>query len=51
MVKNSIIMQECDIYENVEVENVIFDKLVTIRDGKLIGQKNYPILIAKGVTL
>ena len=51
VVKNSIIMQECDIYENVEVEHVIFDKLVTIRDGKLIGQKNYPILIAKGVTL
>ncbi len=51
VVKNSVIMQECDIQENVEVDNVIFDKLVTIRSGKLIGQKAYPVVIGKGITL
>ena len=44
-------MQECDIQENVEVENVIFDKAVTIRAGKLIGQRQYPIVIGKNMTL
>lgn len=51
VVRNSIIMQECDIQENVEVENVIFDKAVTIRAGKLIGQRQYPIVIGKNMTL
>ncbi len=51
VVRNSVIMQECDIQENVEVDNVIFDKMVTIRAGKLIGQKAYPIVIGKGITL
>ena len=51
VVRNSIIMQECDVQENVEVENVIFDKAVTIRAGKLIGQSQYPIVIGKNVTL
>ena len=51
VVKNSIIMQSCDIGPNVELENVIFDKDVTIRSGRLIGQKQYPIVIGKNVTL
>ncbi|MBR2570709.1 MAG: glucose-1-phosphate adenylyltransferase subunit GlgD [Clostridia bacterium] len=51
VVRNSIIMQNSDVQENVEVENVILDKSVTIRAGRLIGQKKYPILIGKGVTL
>lgn len=51
VVKDSVIMQECDIKELVEVENVILDKLVTLRGGKLIGQRSYPIVIGKGVTL
>ncbi len=51
VVKNSVIMQESDIQENVELQNVIFDKLVTVRSGKLIGQAAYPIVIAKGTTL
>lgn len=51
VVRNSIIMQESDIRENVEVEHVIFDKGVTIREGRLIGQKGYPIVIKKNCTL
>ncbi|MEF9894176.1 MAG: glucose-1-phosphate adenylyltransferase subunit GlgD [Clostridia bacterium] len=51
IVRNSILMQECDISENVELENVIFDKAVTIRSGKLIGQSEYPIVIGKNMTL
>lgn len=50
-VRNSVIMQESDIQENVEVENVILDKAVTIRSGKLIGQSAYPIVIGKNMTL
>ena len=40
------------IEENVEMENVILDKDVTVRArGRLIGQRQYPIVIGKGVTL
>ena len=52
VVKDSIIMQDCDIGSNVELENVIFDKAVTIRShGRMIGEKQYPIVIGKNVTL
>ncbi len=51
-VKNSIIMQDSEVEEFVELENVILDKAVTIRShGRLIGQKQYPIVIGKNVTL
>lgn len=51
-VKNSIIMQDSEIQQGAEVENVILDKQVTIkRDGRLIGQPSYPIVIAKGSIL
>ncbi|NLD59407.1 MAG: glucose-1-phosphate adenylyltransferase subunit GlgD [Clostridiales bacterium] len=51
-VKNSIIMQDSNIEEFVELENVILDKAVTIRShGRLIGQMQYPIVIGKNVTL
>ena len=52
VVKDSIIMQDSDIGANVELENVIFDKAVTIRtNGRLIGEKQYPIVIGKNTTL
>ena len=51
IVRNSVIMQESEIQEGVEVENVILDKAVPIRSGKLIGQKAYPIVIGKNMTL
>jgi len=51
-VKDSIIMQRCDIAENVVVENVICDKNVSITNGKwLKGEKNYPLVIQKGTVI
>ncbi|MGX8706126.1 MAG: glucose-1-phosphate adenylyltransferase subunit GlgD [bacterium] len=50
--KNCIIMQDSYIEDDVELENVIFDKEVTIRShGRLIGQAQYPIVIGKNITL
>ena len=50
--KDCIIMQDSYIEENVEMENVILDKAVTVRaHGRLIGQRQYPIVIGKNVTL
>ncbi len=52
VIRNSIIMQDGEIQANCELENVIFDKAVTIRSyGRLIGQRQYPIVIGKNVTL
>jgi len=50
--KDCIIMQDSDIGAGCELENVIFDKDVTIRNGaRLISEKLYPIVIGKNVTL
>ena len=50
--KDCVIMQDSYIEDDVELENVIFDKEVTIRShGRLIGQKQYPIVIGKNITL
>ena len=50
--KDCIIMQDCYIEEEDEMENVILDKVVTVRaHGRLIGQRQYPIVIGKNVTL
>lgn len=47
-IKNSIIMQNSEIYDNAVLENVILDKEVIIRKGKkLIGQTVYPVVVAK----
>ncbi len=52
VVKNSIIMQDGYIENNVELDHVIFDKAVTMRaHGRLIGGPAYPIVIGKNVTL
>jgi len=51
-IKGSILMQDCDIGEKVELENTILDKNVTMLSGKrLIGEKQYPIVVGKNVTL
>lgn len=51
-VKNSIIFQNTQIGNNVELEHVIVDKDVIIRDGtRLIGQKEYPVVIGKGAVV
>lgn len=52
VLKNCIIMQDSEVEDFVELENVILDKNVTIRNhGRLIGQSQYPIVIGKNVTL
>lgn len=52
VVKNSIIMQDSIIEENVELDHVIFDKEVYITKGrKLIGQESYPLAISKGTRI
>ncbi len=52
VVKNSIIMQDSVIEENASLDCAILDKEVTItKDKKLVGQKSYPIAIAKGSTV
>ena len=52
VVRDCIIMQDSYIEEFVELENVILDKAVTVRShGRMIGQRQYPIVIGKNVTL
>lgn len=47
-IKNSIIMQRCQIEAGVHLENVIIDKDVRVtKDKKLIGLKEKPYVIAK----
>ena len=48
-IKNSIIMQKCEIGPGVVLENVICDKDVCITANKqLKGEYNYPLVIKKG---
>ncbi|MGI6153546.1 MAG: glucose-1-phosphate adenylyltransferase subunit GlgD [Christensenellaceae bacterium] len=48
-IKNCIIMQDSEIYNNTDLENVIVDKGVNIRQGRrLIGDKEFPVIIRKG---
>lgn len=51
-IRSSVIMQNSEIQENAILENVILDKEVIIRRGKmLIGQYNYPVVIRKGAVI
>ena len=51
-IKNSIIMQKCDIQDDSLVENVICDKNVVISKEKwLKGANNYPLIITKNVVI
>ena len=51
-IKNSIIMQKCDIQDDSLVENVICDKNVFISKEKwLKGANNYPLIITKNVVI
>ena len=48
-IRNSIILQQSDIGENVRLENVILDKKVVIRDDKeLVGTKEFSVVVGKG---
>lgn len=49
LVQNCVIMQDAHIAENCLLENVILDKNAVIRPGtKLVGHKDYPVVIDKG---
>jgi glucose-1-phosphate adenylyltransferase len=49
VVKNCVLMQDSLVSEGVELENVILDKNCVIRPGiKLVGQRDYPVVIGKG---
>jgi glucose-1-phosphate adenylyltransferase len=51
-IKNSIIMQRCEISGDTLLENVICDKDVRIASGKqLKGEINYPFVIRKGMVI
>ena len=51
-IRNSIIMQKCDIQDGALVENVICDKNVTITAEKwLKGAAEYPLVIKKNITI
>jgi len=49
VLKNCIIMQDCCIGENCDIENVIIDKNAVLKDGrKLVGFESYPVYVSKG---
>jgi glucose-1-phosphate adenylyltransferase len=49
VVRNSIIMQSCDIQEGCQIDYTIADKDVVIRENrKLFGYELYPMVLAKG---
>ena len=52
VVRNSIIMQDCELGENSELECVILDKAIRVyADGKLTSSMHYPIVIGKNATI
>lgn len=52
VVRNSIIMQDTVIGENCVVDNVIFDKSVTMRNGRTIaGYDGFPVILRKNATI
>ncbi len=52
VIKNSIIMQDAQIQEGVEIDHCILDKQSVIRrNGRLIAPAAYPIVIAKNVVI
>ena len=52
VVRNSIIMQDSIINEDVSLDYVVFDKEVVVSKGRrLIGQRTYPFAAEKGKTI
>jgi len=48
-IKNSLIMQDSEIYNDCDLDYVILDKHVHVRTGrKLVGTENFPAIIRKG---
>lgn len=51
-IRNSIIMQDSEVYNNADLEYVILDKDVNIRQGRrLIGDQDFPVIIRKGAVV
>ena len=51
-VKNSVIMQNCQLDDEVLIENVICDKNVKVTEGKwLKGAENYPLIVEKNTVI
>jgi glucose-1-phosphate adenylyltransferase len=49
MVRRCVIMQDSLVSEDAQLENVILDKNCVIRPGvRLVGQREYPVVIGKG---
>jgi glucose-1-phosphate adenylyltransferase len=51
-VKNSILLPQAEINDDAEIENVVIDKNVSVRNRtRLIGSKDYPMIIRKGAVV
>lgn len=51
-IKDSIIMQDAEIQENVSLDHVILDKEVVVTEGKVLkGEITYPYVVGKGTTI
>jgi len=52
VIRNSVVMEDCVLEEQAELEQVITDKEVTITQGKrLRGAVNFPVMIGKHITI
>ena len=52
VVRNCIVMQDSQILQDVEIENCILDKQVTVRErARMIAPPGHPIVIAKNLTI
>ena len=52
VIKNSIIMQDSVVCENTFLDNCILDKSVIITaDKQLKGDRNWPLIVGKGVVV
>lgn len=52
IIKNSVVMQDAQVQEGAQIDHCILDKQAVIRrNGRLIGPKAYPIVIAKNVVI
>ncbi len=52
VIRNSVVMEDCIVGADAEIEQVITDKEVTITQGKrLRGAENFPVMIGKHITI
>jgi glucose-1-phosphate adenylyltransferase len=51
-VKNSILLPQAEINDDAEIENVVIDKNVSVRNRtRLIGSRGYPMIVRKGAVV